>query len=141
MSDEEQKIREHAYYLWLAEGRPEGAHHEHWERAREMVRAKPASQTEAPVPAEKPRDPAAAERRGRAGAPAVSSAGAARMPDSATMEAPAPEPRPAQSAAPARGRGGRNGAPAAGKDAAGGRAPAPPAPEKPPRSRRPTARP
>ncbi|WP_424140533.1 DUF2934 domain-containing protein [Roseomonas chloroacetimidivorans] len=29
----EERIRERAYFLWVAEGRPEGRANEHWERA------------------------------------------------------------------------------------------------------------
>ena len=37
MSDTEQKIRERAYHLWEADGRPHGGEQEYWERARELV--------------------------------------------------------------------------------------------------------
>ena len=33
MSDREQRIRDRAHALWEQEGRPEGRHNEHWERA------------------------------------------------------------------------------------------------------------
>ncbi len=35
--DREQRIREHAYYLWEADGKPHGQDLEYWERARELV--------------------------------------------------------------------------------------------------------
>jgi hypothetical protein len=36
-ADREQRIRERAYALWEADGRPHGADLEYWERARELV--------------------------------------------------------------------------------------------------------
>jgi hypothetical protein len=33
MTDREQQQRERAYKIWEDEGRPEGAHEEHWRRA------------------------------------------------------------------------------------------------------------
>jgi len=43
MSDTEQKreqlMRERAYVLWDAEGRPDGKAEEHWERARQKAEA------------------------------------------------------------------------------------------------------
>lgn len=35
--EREEKVRERAYRLWEEEGRPEGRHAYHWERAREIV--------------------------------------------------------------------------------------------------------
>lgn len=35
--DTERRIREHAYRLWEAEGRPEGRAEAHWEQARELA--------------------------------------------------------------------------------------------------------
>ena len=35
--DREQRIRERAYALWEADGRPHGSDLEYWERARELV--------------------------------------------------------------------------------------------------------
>ena len=35
--EREQRIRERAYHLWEADGRPDGAEKEYWERARELV--------------------------------------------------------------------------------------------------------
>ena len=32
----EQRVRERAYFMWEAEGRPEGRDREYWERAREL---------------------------------------------------------------------------------------------------------
>ena len=34
---DEDRIREKAYHLWVAEGRPEGREKDHWELARELV--------------------------------------------------------------------------------------------------------
>ncbi|MCR6502485.1 DUF2934 domain-containing protein [Shinella sp. CPCC 101442] len=36
MGDREQQRRERAYKIWEDEGRPEGAHEEHWRRAEEQ---------------------------------------------------------------------------------------------------------
>lgn len=36
-SAEEQQIRERAYHLWEADGRPHGREDEYWERARELI--------------------------------------------------------------------------------------------------------
>lgn len=36
MEDNEQKRRERAYKIWEDEGRPEGAHEDHWRRAEEQ---------------------------------------------------------------------------------------------------------
>ena len=33
MSDREDELRERAYYIWEAEGRPEGRAHVHWQMA------------------------------------------------------------------------------------------------------------
>ncbi len=33
MSDKEQQQRERAYQIWEEEGRPDGAHEDHWNRA------------------------------------------------------------------------------------------------------------
>jgi Protein of unknown function (DUF2934) len=33
----EQRIREHAYQIWVSEGRPQGRAEAHWEMARELV--------------------------------------------------------------------------------------------------------
>lgn len=35
--DREQRIRDHAYRLWIEEGRPEGRAEAHWDMARELV--------------------------------------------------------------------------------------------------------
>jgi hypothetical protein len=37
MDDQEQRIREKAFQLWLEEGKPEGRHERHWELAKELV--------------------------------------------------------------------------------------------------------
>lgn len=36
MDDREQQRRERAYKIWEDEGRPDGAHEDHWERARDQ---------------------------------------------------------------------------------------------------------
>jgi len=36
MDDREQQRRERAYKLWEDEGRPEGAHDDHWQRAEDQ---------------------------------------------------------------------------------------------------------
>lgn len=36
MDDNEQQRRERAYKIWEDEGRPEGAHEDHWRRAEEQ---------------------------------------------------------------------------------------------------------
>ena len=49
----EQLIREHAYALWEADGRPHGGDLEYWERARELVgmmQSKNAGQIPVPSP-------------------------------------------------------------------------------------------
>ena len=33
----ERRIRERAYFIWQEEGRPDGRHLEHWERARAHI--------------------------------------------------------------------------------------------------------
>ena len=35
--NEEQRIREEAYHIWVAEGRPHGRHDEHWRKAQALV--------------------------------------------------------------------------------------------------------
>ena len=47
----EQRIRERAYELWEADGRPHGSDLEYWERARELVGMEDSRQTgQLPVP-------------------------------------------------------------------------------------------
>ncbi len=36
MNEKEQQQRERAYKIWEEEGRPEGAHEDHWRRAQEQ---------------------------------------------------------------------------------------------------------
>jgi hypothetical protein len=43
--DDEHRIREEAYKLWLAEGCPEGRAERHWTEAREIVALKESSKT------------------------------------------------------------------------------------------------
>lgn len=37
MDDLEQRVREHAYRIWIEEGRPPGREEAHWEMAQELV--------------------------------------------------------------------------------------------------------
>jgi hypothetical protein len=41
--DKEKRIREQAYHLWVAEGRPHGRHDEHWQQAAKLVAAEGAA--------------------------------------------------------------------------------------------------
>lgn len=54
--DYEQRVRERAYQLWEAEGKPHGRDVEFWERARSLVAAEATAAAEAP-PAAKPKAP------------------------------------------------------------------------------------
>lgn len=82
MNDKEKAIRERAYRLWEAEGRPHGREAEHWERAHREYEAnagqRPADQPAGVAPlggVEPALDTAAAERpSSRAKAPAKSAA-------------------------------------------------------------------
>ncbi len=38
--EEERRIREEAYHLWVAEGRPHGRHDEHWRDAKQALSKK-----------------------------------------------------------------------------------------------------
>ena len=56
-SGRDERIRERAYYLWEADGCPEGSDLEYWERARELVAMSDSTgAAQRPVPA--PDDPA-----------------------------------------------------------------------------------
>jgi hypothetical protein len=55
-SDREEKIRRRAYDLWEIEGRPEGRHHEHWERAAREVEAEEGGSAEDAEIPEMPED-------------------------------------------------------------------------------------
>ncbi|MFL5285170.1 MAG: DUF2934 domain-containing protein [Rhodopila sp.] len=56
--DHEQRVRECAYHLWEAEGKPHGRDVEFWERARTLVGAEESAVPEAPPAAEtKPKAP------------------------------------------------------------------------------------
>jgi hypothetical protein len=53
-SDQEARIRERAYAIWLAEGQPEGRHEEHWHRAAQEIAQEdgaPATRRRSPRPA------------------------------------------------------------------------------------------
>lgn len=43
--DREEKIRQRAYELWEAEGRPDGKQQEHWERAAREIEAEEAGES------------------------------------------------------------------------------------------------
>ncbi|MBV8964015.1 MAG: DUF2934 domain-containing protein [Hyphomicrobiales bacterium] len=58
---DEERIRRKAYELWIAEGKPEGRHLDHWELARELIAIEDSQKTtlrappkEDEVPAEPP---------------------------------------------------------------------------------------
>ena len=71
-SDREERIKERAYAIWLAEGRVHGHHQEHWHRAEREIAAEETAGKAAG--GETPRRPS----RARAAAP--SKAGAAAAP-------------------------------------------------------------
>ena len=53
MADEyekEKRIRERAYYIWLAEGQPEGRADQHWEQAKLQIEREGESEPTLPVP-------------------------------------------------------------------------------------------
>ncbi len=56
MTDHNDRIREHAYFLWLEEGCPEGQAERHWVAAETRVEGEPLEP--APVEAEPVREPA-----------------------------------------------------------------------------------
>jgi len=62
--DRDERIRKRAHEIWESEGRPEGAHHEHWLKASSEVDAEDAAPAEKPKAAKasprKPRQPKAA---------------------------------------------------------------------------------
>ena|SRR5690242_10937968 len=75
--DYEQRVRERAYHLWEAEGKPHGRDVEFWERARALEEAGTTAAAEPPAaPAAKPKAPrkqaavAAGVREGSVEAPA-----------------------------------------------------------------------
>jgi hypothetical protein len=35
--EDEERIRQKAHEIWVAEGRPDGRHEEHWQMARELI--------------------------------------------------------------------------------------------------------
>ena len=56
--DYEQRVRERAYHLWEAEGKPHGRDVEFWERARALEAAEATTAGEAPpAPAARPKAP------------------------------------------------------------------------------------
>ena len=61
--DRDQRIRERAYHLWEADGRPNGGELEYWERARELIGMEENPQAgQLPNPLAEGRDPMAPER-------------------------------------------------------------------------------
>ena len=58
--DKEQRIREEAYHIWVAEGRPHGRQEEHWRKARALVSKDTASPK---LPRAKGVDKAASEKK------------------------------------------------------------------------------
>lgn len=65
MQDINEKIREHAYHLWVADGRREGEGHAHWLQAeREVLAGFAATSKPAKAPAE-PKPKAAAKAKGK----------------------------------------------------------------------------
>jgi len=85
--EEEEAVRIAAYYMWLAEGQPEGRHELHWERARGALTP---PQEEAPKPVRRARKPSAAPTEKVAKkAPAK----AKKAPAATAEAAPAKKPR------------------------------------------------
>ncbi|WP_081718334.1 DUF2934 domain-containing protein [Lutibaculum baratangense] len=66
MDERERRIRERAHALWEEEGRPEGRHDAHWERARQEIDG-PADAGEGPLGAKAPNAPKTAKRQRRSG--------------------------------------------------------------------------
>ena len=89
-ADRNARIEERAYHIWLAEGRPDGRHDEHWHRA------------ERELSAESGQAPAVAKPVG-----ADDSRGERQVPDEATAERPAAKPRARSSRPAAAGSGSR----------------------------------
>jgi hypothetical protein len=97
--DYEHRVRERAYHLWEAEGKPHGRDVEFWERARALETAEPTAADEAPpAPAAKPKAPRkqpAAAAGGQA-ATAEASEQAGTKPDAAPKrKSPAKPKKPA----------------------------------------------
>lgn len=83
-SHREEQIRQRAYELWEAEGRPEGRHYEHWERAaREIEAEEGGSADDAEIP-EMPED--FPEAGGSSGASGLQPGGTKPGPSPATTE-------------------------------------------------------
>jgi hypothetical protein len=103
----EHRVRERAYHLWEADGKPHGRDVEYWERARELVSTEESAANGKP-PNEKSPDE---KSSGRVGSPdrqvAVEPAkGGGKAGKIATQTADAPEMKPAGKAAPAAKRRG-----------------------------------
>ena len=68
--DNEERIRELAYKLWVDEGCPEGRAVDHWLRATEIVETETLANTEAAAVAVQPTiEPKSARKRGNRAAP------------------------------------------------------------------------
>ena len=81
-SDREERIKERAYAIWLAEGRVHGKHHDHWHQAEREIAAEEGAGTAA--------GGAAARRPSRARAAALKEGGTAPAPKRpATRRSPA----------------------------------------------------
>ncbi|MFZ0604407.1 MAG: DUF2934 domain-containing protein [Roseiarcus sp.] len=69
MADENDRVRERAYFLWLEEGCPDGQAERHWLAAETMIEADSPERTPiASEPAEEPARESAAARRVRGAA-------------------------------------------------------------------------
>jgi hypothetical protein len=76
--DKHDEVREKAYHLWIAEGRPHGRDKEHWHKAMELVHGKSAAASRAPGKSKAPAAKAASVKaqpsksqpvKGKGGAP------------------------------------------------------------------------
>ena len=50
--EKQERIRERAYHIWLAEGQPEGRDKEHWELAKKLIEDE--EQQHTPIPRSTP---------------------------------------------------------------------------------------
>ena len=71
-SDREERIKERAYAIWLAEGRVHGRHQDHWHRAeREIAAEDSAGKAAGGATARRPSRPRAATAPSKAGTAAA----------------------------------------------------------------------
>lgn len=69
MADENDRVRERAYFLWLEEGRPDGQAERHWLAAETLIEGDSPERTPTEGgPAEEPARETPAARRGRGAA-------------------------------------------------------------------------